>query len=372
MLLQARDLENRHRQWRIDRRGNPHSGAFGGVQRAALLRHPAPRGAPGFHRQQLGMLRAFLDGKGAARPKAAAGWPGTRVRWLALDGDQPAILGLRIDPRRGVQQRPGVRVARIGQQILRRAFLDHLAGVHHQHARADIGDHAEIVADQDDGGAEVAVQPAQQVEDLRLDGHVERRGRFVGDEQGRLVGEAHGQHHALAHATRELMGERIHSAVGRGHAHAPQQIDRAAARRRRGEAAVRRHRLDELSRNAQDRVQGRHGVLEHHGDLATAHRANSLIVEMREVAALEQDRAADDPRRLVEQAHDRLGTDALAGAGFAHDAQRLAGMHVEADAVDRTDGTGIRQEPGAQIAHLEQRLSGGWHADRANREGHRP
>ena len=124
------------------------------------------------------------------------------------------------------------------------------------------------------------------------------------------------------------------------------------ARRRLGEAAVRRHRLDELSRNAQDRVQRRHGVLEHHGDLATAHRANSFIVQVREVAALEQDRAADDPRRLVEQAHDRLGTDALAGAGFADDAQRLAGMHVEADAVDRADGTGIRQEPGAQIAHL--------------------
>ncbi len=122
------------------------------------------------------MLRAFLDGKGAARTKAAAGWPGARVRGLALDGNQPAILGLRIDPRRGVQQRPGVGMARIGQQILGRTFLDHLAGVHHQHARADIGDHAEVVADQDDGGAKVTVQPAQQVQDLRLDRHVGREG----------------------------------------------------------------------------------------------------------------------------------------------------------------------------------------------------
>ncbi|MCX7363257.1 MAG: hypothetical protein NTV97_15570 [Alphaproteobacteria bacterium] len=318
------------------------------------------------------MLRAFLDGKGAARAKAAAGGPVARVGRLALDGDQPAILGLGIDARRGVQQRPGVGMARIGQKIFGRTFLDHFARVHHQHARADVGDHAEVVADQDDGGAEVAVQPAQQVEDLRLDRHVERGGRLVGDEERSLVGEAHGQHHALAHATGELVGKRIHRAVGRGHAHAPQQVDRAAARGLRGEAAVRRHRLDELSGNAQDRVQRRHGVLEHHGDLAAAHGANSLVVEKREVAALEQDRAADDPRRLVEQAHDRLGADALAGAGFAHDAQRLAGMHVEADAVDGADGTGIGQEPGAQIAHLEQGFSCGWHADRASRGNRRP
>ena len=49
---------------------------------------------PARHRQQLGMLRAFLDGEGAARAKAAAGWPGARVGRLAFDGDQPAILGL--------------------------------------------------------------------------------------------------------------------------------------------------------------------------------------------------------------------------------------------------------------------------------------
>ncbi len=100
----------------------------------------------------------------------------------------------------------------------------------------------------------------------------------------------------------------------------------------------------------------RHGVLEHHGDLAAAHRANAFVIEMGEVAALEQDRAADDPRRLVEQAHDRLGTDALAGAGFPDDAQRLTGMDIEADAVHRADGAGIRQEPGAQVAHLQQRF----------------
>ena len=47
---------------------------------------------------------------------------------------------------------------------------------------------------------------SEQVEDLRLDGDVESRGRLVGHEQARSAGERDGDHHALAHAARELGG----------------------------------------------------------------------------------------------------------------------------------------------------------------------
>ena len=42
------------------------------------------------------------------------------------------------------------------------------------------------------------LQVAQQGQDLRLDGHVQRGGRLVGDQQVGVVGERHGDHHALA------------------------------------------------------------------------------------------------------------------------------------------------------------------------------
>jgi hypothetical protein len=42
-------------------------------------------------------------------------------------------------------------------------------------------------------------------QDLRLDGHVERGGRLVGDQQRRVAGQRHGDHHALAHAARQLV-----------------------------------------------------------------------------------------------------------------------------------------------------------------------
>ena len=50
-----------------------------------------------------------------------------------------------------------------------------------------------------------SLQLAEQVEDLRLDGDVERRGRLVGDQELGIAGERHGDHDALAHAAGELV-----------------------------------------------------------------------------------------------------------------------------------------------------------------------
>ena len=48
-------------------------------------------------------------------------------------------------------------------------------------------------------------QFAQQLQDLRLQRHVQRRRRLVGDQQFRLSDQRHGDQHALAHAPRELV-----------------------------------------------------------------------------------------------------------------------------------------------------------------------
>jgi hypothetical protein len=48
---------------------------------------------------------------------------------------------------------------------------------------------------------------AQQVEDLRLDGDVERRGGLVGDQQVRVADQRHGDHDALAQAAGELVAD---------------------------------------------------------------------------------------------------------------------------------------------------------------------
>ena len=75
--------------------------------------------------------------------------------------------------------------------------LDDAAGIHHQHAVGGLGDDAHVVRDDDDRHAELVAQVHQQVEHLRLDGHVERGRRLVGDQQLRPAGERHRDHHAL-------------------------------------------------------------------------------------------------------------------------------------------------------------------------------
>ena len=78
--------------------------------------------------------------------------------------------------------------------------LDDLAGIHHRDLVADLGDDAEIVGDQDDRGTARRFQLAHQLQDLGLQGDVERSRRLVGDEEARVAGQRHRDHDALAHA----------------------------------------------------------------------------------------------------------------------------------------------------------------------------
>jgi hypothetical protein len=85
----------------------------------------------------------------------------------------------------GAKQRPGLR------------RFDDRAGVHDEHTVRPRRDDAEIVRDEDDRHLEVAAKCIDEVEDLRLDRHVERGRRLVGDQQLRAAGERHRDHHAL-------------------------------------------------------------------------------------------------------------------------------------------------------------------------------
>ena len=71
-------------------------------------------------------------------------------------------------------------------------------------------------------------QALDQVEDLRLDGHVERGRRLVGDQQLGVAGERHGDHHALAHAARELVRVVVERARRGRDADQLEQLDRRA------------------------------------------------------------------------------------------------------------------------------------------------
>ena len=48
------------------------------------------------------------------------------------------------------------------------------------------------------------LQIRQQLQDLGLNGHIERRCRLIGNQQVRIVGKRHGNHHTLTLATPDI------------------------------------------------------------------------------------------------------------------------------------------------------------------------
>ena len=77
--------------------------------------------------------------------------------------------------------------------------------IHHRHAAADVLDQPQVVRDEQVGQLQLLLQIHQQVDDLRLHRHVERRHRLVGDDQRRVQRERARQADALPLAAAELV-----------------------------------------------------------------------------------------------------------------------------------------------------------------------
>ena len=66
-------------------------------------------------------------------------------------------------------------------------------------------DDAEIVRDEQHRHSELFLEVVDQLQDLRLHGHVERGRRLVGDQQAWPTCECCRNHHPLAHAARQIV-----------------------------------------------------------------------------------------------------------------------------------------------------------------------
>ncbi len=89
----------------------------------------------------------------------------------------------------------------IGKDIENAPFFDDLSLVHDGDPIGQFSDNAEVVGDEDDPHIVLQLEPAHQLEDPLLDGHVKGRGGFVGDQDRWLTGHRHGDHHTLLLAT---------------------------------------------------------------------------------------------------------------------------------------------------------------------------
>ena len=159
--------------------------------------------------------------------------------------------------------------------------------------RRGLGDDAEVVGDQDHADVELALHTIDQLDDLRLDGHVEGRRRLVGDQHVRVVDERHRDHRALAHAARELMREVLRADRGVRDPDRAEQLDGAVPGLLLPHLLVGEDGLGDLVADAVHRMQAGKGILEDHRHVAAADMAQLVRLELQEVAALEEDLARD-------------------------------------------------------------------------------
>ena len=112
--------------------------------------------------------------------------------------------------------------------------------------------------------------------------------------------------------------------------------------------------LAELVADGKDRVQARHRVLEDDGAALAAEAAHLPGVPCCEILPFVENVSGGDPAGIGQNLHDGIGRHALAGAGLAHDAEHLAGVEIERNAVDGVDFAGIGKEGGVQILHAQK------------------
>ena len=193
----------------------------------------------------------------------------------------------------------------------------------------------------------------QQLQDLRLDHHVECGGGLVGEQDARVARECHRDCRALAHTARELVREPPR-ALG---ADADQLEQLAAACTRAASACdvVQLHRLDDLVADALDRVERVHGALEDHGDGTPAVRSQRVLAAGEDVLAVEKD-PARDARIGREQPHQREAERRLPATRLPDQAHALAAREREVGALHGVElAPSSEVEPDVQVLHLQHR-----------------
>jgi hypothetical protein len=110
------------------------------------------------------------------------------------------------------------------EQLRQRPLLDDPPGIHHRRRITEPRCDRQIVRNEDDAHAALALKAPQQREDLRLQSHVQCAGRLVADQQLGPAGDGNRDRHALAHAAAELERILVDPAAGIGDADRLQRL----------------------------------------------------------------------------------------------------------------------------------------------------
>ena len=227
-------------------------------------------------------------------------------------GDARVRRGLaahRAKTRHGGQQLLRVGVGGGGKQLAHRRLFLLFAMAHDDHLIRHFRDHGHVMRDEDHRHAQFGLQLADGVEDLRLNGDIQRRCRLVRDQQLRAARQRHGNHHALAHPARQLVRMLSHHVRRIGDADLFQHLQRDRLGFGTGNGLVHQDGFNDLAPDAEHRVQRGHWLLKDHCDFGAANLAHPFGRRLHQIqraaAALElHGTCVDAPAGKVGQPHD--------------------------------------------------------------------
>ncbi|AMY70978.1 hypothetical protein AKL17_3755 [Frigidibacter mobilis] len=231
---------------------------------------------------------------------------------------------------------------RIGEEPAHRGPLDHAAGIHHGNMAGGAGHHAQIMRHQQHGHAHLGLKIGDQVEDLRLDGHVERGGRLVRDQQPRPPRNGQRDHRPLVHAARKAVRVIAGAVLGPGDADAAQQAHRLGPGFGLRGAPAQAHRLGNLPADAANGVEAAGRVLEHAGHGAAAQLERRGGRQAGHVGSVQLQGSGGYAGAARQEARHRKAGHRLAAAGFAYKCKRLARIQAQRDLAHRQNLGSIR------------------------------
>ena len=248
-----------------------------------------------------------------------------------------------------------IRVAGFPEHLAHVTFLDQSAEIHHGHPVRCLGNHTQIVGDEEDRHVKLAHQILHQVDDLGLDGHIEGGCRLIGDKQLWFGGKRHGDHRPLAHTAGELEGILGEALRRVRNSHPRQHLDGNFLGPCRVHVRMDQQLFNHLSANGDGGGKTRHRFLKDHGNRTTADNHTILRVGQRKyIHLLFADVQCDVAFGVVDgvvriQKHQRLGRHRLARATLADQPEHFARRYIEGHSFDGGHQTFVGFEPDGQV-----------------------
>ena len=174
-------------------------------------------------------------------------------------------------------------------------------------------------------------------QNVDLRGHIERRGRFVEDDQVGFRHQRHHRHRPLQLPAGHLMRITATEIVGIRQAKAVEKIDGAAFGFFGIGNAMFQRGLDDLFHQLLGRVEGGGGRLGHVSHLFAAQSAKAARAALHDVATVQKNLSARNAHATPAIAHRRQADGGLASTGLADKAQHLALFKRQRDIFDDND-----------------------------------